>query len=61
MDFVREADFVPCKSLNFCLPIHGKWYTPGKTENDIAAGAATKSTLCVGDIAAHASTKSYRW
>ena len=34
---------------------------PGKTANDIAAGAATKSTLCVDDIAAHASTKSSRW
>ena len=32
-----------------------------KTTNDIAAGAATKPTLCVDDIAAHASTKSSRW
>ena len=34
---------------------------PGKAANDIAAGAATKSTLCVDDIAAHASTKSSLW
>ena len=55
-DIVREADIVPSRLLYIYFPIYGAWLAHGKMGNEIAAGAATKSTLRVDDIAAHAAT-----